>query len=360
MNTAIKQFHEKYHSYYNIAFFLGGFLFDILTLGRIDDPFNLISFIAYFLISGVILLGHLQEWEWELKLPKFLRFIAPYLDEAYHFCQGALLSAFSIFYFKSASGISSFIFILIITTFLILNEIDFFKKLGPLVKSILFHLNFFSFIIAVIPQLIGKMNMLTFFLSVSVFCFLIYLNFKLICKLKTSNVVKLKNLYLKPGLITACFFLFLYLLKVIPPIPLSLQYAGIYHNLEKIEGKYHLYHQNPWYRFWHRGDQRFSARTGDKVYFFASIFAPRGFEDKIYLRFEKEIKGKWKQSDKIPLRITGGREKGFRGFAYKENYTEGKWRAYVETQSGLEIGSISFMITNSNEETLRVWKKHTF
>lgn len=360
MKTKLKLLHEKYHSYYNIAFFLGGFLFDIITLGRIDDPFNLISFLAYFMISGFILLGHLKEWEWEIKLPKILRFVAPYLDEVYHFCQGALLSAFSIFYFKSASGVTSFIFILLITSFLILNEIDYFKKLGPIVKSVLFHLNFFSFIIAVIPQLIGKMNMFTFLLSVSIFCLLIYLNFKILIKYQNEFKDKFNKYYFKPGLVTAIFFLSLYLLRIIPPIPLSLQSAGIYHNLEKIEGDYHLYHEKPWYRFWHKGDQEFLARPGDKVYFFASIFAPRGFEDKIFLRFEKKVKNKWHQSDKIPLRITGGREKGFRGYAFKENYTVGQWRAFIETQSGLEIGSIKFNILESQNESVRVWNKDIF
>lgn len=359
MKAKIQNFHQKYHTYYNIVFFLGGFLFDIITLGRIDDPLNLVSFLFYFFVSGIILLGHLQEWQWELKLPRFLKFVAPYMDEAYHFCQGALLSAFSIFYFKSASGITSFLFILLITAFLILNELDMFKRLGPLVKSVLFHLNFFSFIIAIIPQLIGKMNMLTFFLSVIIFCGLIVLNFKLLCRLKDANTIQIKNYYLKPGLATAVLFLGLYLLKIIPPIPLSLQFAGIYHQVERMDGNYILYHEKPWYRFWHEGDQIFMAREGDRVYFFTSIFAPRGFQDKIYLRFERMIKGTWRQSDKIPLTITGGREQGFRGFAFKENHGPGYWRAFVETSSGLEIGSINFEIIEDQKTDTRVWKTKT-
>ena len=42
----------------------------------------------------------------------------------------------------------------------------------------------------------------------------------------------------------------------------------------------------------------------------------------------------WTSSDVIPLTVTGGREQGFRGSAYKSNWRVGDWRVEVETEDG--------------------------
>ena len=52
----------------------------------------------------------------------------------------------------------------------------------------------------------------------------------------------------------------------------------------------------------------------------------------------------WTQSDAIPLRIVGGREEGFGGYAYKQNWTPGEWRVSIETEDGREIGRVRFEI----------------
>ena len=48
------------------------------------------------------------------------------------------------------------------------------------------------------------------------------------------------------------------------------------------------------------------------------------------------------------MTITGGRDKGFRGYAFKSNYSSGKWRVLVETKGGREIGRINFKITKKD------------
>ena len=83
---------------------------------------------------------------------------------------------------------------------------------------------------------------------------------------------------------------------------------------------------------------------GDKIFVFTRIFAPGGFDSKIVLHFLKETEDGYQTSDKIPLGITGGRGEGFRGFAYKSNYTKGNWRVQVETIHELEIARINFEV----------------
>ena len=54
--------------------------------------------------------------------------------------------------------------------------------------------------------------------------------------------------------------------------------------------------------------------------------------------------------------IYGGRELGFRGYAYKNNYLPGDWKVFVETQDGLELGRISFNVSLDKTRRLRVFK----
>jgi hypothetical protein len=69
----------------------------------------------------------------------------------------------------------------------------------------------------------------------------------------------------------------------------------------------------------------------------------------------RDAKGRWEQSDAIPLRIVGGREEGFGGYAYKQNWSPGDWKVAVETEDGREIGRIRFQILTDEDTTDRVF-----
>jgi hypothetical protein len=56
-------------------------------------------------------------------------------------------------------------------------------------------------------------------------------------------------------------------------------------------------------------------------------------------------------SDRIPLKIVGGRKEGFRGYGFKSNYEPGSWRAQVETNDGREIGRIYFDLELAGEQS---------
>ncbi|UXR64808.1 DUF2914 domain-containing protein [Bdellovibrio bacteriovorus] len=111
-----------------------------------------------------------------------------------------------------------------------------------------------------------------------------------------------------------------------------------------------LSYETPSWQFWQRGDQNFQAEPDDKIYFFAQIFSPARFSDSVILHwyYKDPVRG-WQTTDKIPMTIAGGREGGYRGFASKQNYSEGRWRISVETTDGREIGRIYFDVTKVSE-----------
>ena len=131
----------------------------------------------------------------------------------------------------------------------------------------------------------------------------------------------------------------------IPPVPLSIPYIGVYHNVERTEAGYRLAHERPGWRFWHNGDQHFRAQPGDRVFVFFRVFSPARFSDQVLLRwYWKDGARGWTLQDTIPIRIVGGREEGFRGYGVKAKYQPGAWKVQVETTDGREIGRIYFSI----------------
>jgi hypothetical protein len=322
------------------SFFLAGFLFDILTLGRIDDLSNIIMQVIYIAAAYASLTIELKDLHQTETQNKALKLFYQYHDEIYHFLVGGLLSIYTLFFFKSASALSSILFLLIMFTILIVNEFDSIKKSGKTFRMILFFICLACFSFVITPMIFGQVGALIFAASIffaSIFYALVIYSWKSIESLEMKKLIYIPNTII--GL-----FILLYLLKLIPPIPLALEKIGVYHKVEKDYPIYYLHHQKPWWKFWHNGDQDFIAGNEDKVYVFARIFSPGGFKDQVYLHWQTYLEGEWKTSDKIPMTITGGRDKGFRGYAFKSNYTSGEWRVLVETKGGREIGRINFDI----------------
>lgn len=336
--------HKKYEHWVGPGFFFLGFIFDIITLGRIDDPLNIASQALYLCLLYTLLYFEFIGVPKSIKLHKVFQF----KDEIFHFFLGALLSAFTLFYFKSSSLSASFLFMLGILFLLVINELEFFQKLGILIKSSLLYLCLITYFLYLIPLLIGKVGFFPFLFSLLISLIFLFLYLALLSS-KGVSKERLKTRMLIPSLALVGTFIIFYMAKIIPPIPLSVQHIGIYHNVEKNYPEYKLSYEKPWWNLWDNGDQNFKAMPGDKVYVFARIFAPGGFDDKVILHFKKKTNDGYMTSDKIPLSVTGGRGEGFRGFAFKSNYSPGQWRVQVETGHGLEIGRINFDIEMSEE-----------
>ncbi|MBT3585746.1 MAG: DUF2914 domain-containing protein [Halobacteriovoraceae bacterium] len=276
--------------------------------------------------------------------------IFKYRDEIYHFLLGALLSAFTLFFLKSSSLSTSFIFMALLVSLLLLNEFEFFQAFGAIIRASLFKLCLVSYFLCMVPILLGQIGVVTFFLSLFIAAIAI-LGLHFYLKKKQVTKEKLKQLILIPAGIILGAFAILYLFKAIPPVPLSVQYIGVYHKVKKQSDEYQLTYTRSKWLFWQNGDQDFEASKGDKVYVFTRIFAPGNFADKIYLRWmKKNRQGDWETSDRIPLKITGGRGKGYRGYAYKSNYQPGRWKVMVETSNAQELGRISFEIIPKNNK----------
>ena len=101
--------HEtRIETYAPAAFFLFGFLFDVLTLSRIDDSFTIIQQGVYLVLIAIVLVIDLEAIDrpvsarrWA-KLDGWLEKAWGFRDLVVPFLFGSLLSAYTLFYFKSA------------------------------------------------------------------------------------------------------------------------------------------------------------------------------------------------------------------------------------------------------------------
>jgi hypothetical protein len=343
----IKRYYERNERRVDIAFFVGGFLFDIVTLGRIDSWVSIVQQTIYLAAIATILL---QMFFDEGKPPRLLeampavkRWYYQYRAAAVHFLLGALLSLYTLFFFKSSSLLVSFAFLVFLVLVLLLNESKRFKAAGLSFKFVLLSVCLLSFAAIVVPVAIGSIGMIVFLLSMLVGTVPVALIDRRIRMHAPGRMQQARRQIVRPFALVLIGFLTLYLFRLIPPVPLSIPFIGVYHGVERSEAGYRLSHERPAWRFWQHGDQRFKAQPGDKIYVFFRIFSPARFSDEVTMRwYWKPKESGWKLQDSIPIAIVGGRAQGFRGYGVKSNYQPGDWKVQVETTDGREIGRVYF------------------
>ena len=334
--------------------FIFGFVFDLLTLGRIDDLLNLVQQAIYLSILGTLLLCEIRIKIGTLTLSERGKKFWQYHDLVVHFLFGSLLSVYTIFYYTSASALTSLMFILLLAGLMLANEFPQFQRLGLPVRVILVSICVLSYFSFFYPILMGHVGWLPFWLgtltSAGVFALLWKLNF-----MGIENVL-LKRHVLIPAVAVHMAFLIGYYTSLIPPVPVAVKKIGVYYEIKKENGDYVGSHLRPGWKFWQKGSQDFEYRPGDKLNVMLSIFSPANFEDKVFLKWYLE----GNLQDTIPLSILGGRDEGFRGFGSKSHFQAGDWRVEVETSDGREVGRISFSVSEDTSADPREFKVDRF
>ncbi|HEV2431933.1 MAG TPA: DUF2914 domain-containing protein [Burkholderiales bacterium] len=350
----LRLYYSRNESRVAAAFFAAGFVFDMLTVGRIDSWVTIGQQLAYLLVIMAVLLHMFSE---QGSAPAdisgrgiVVRRYYEYRSAVVHFLLGALLNLYAIFYFKSSSLLVSFGFLGVLVAVLLANELRRIKAFGLAVKFALLGLCFLSFSACVIPIIVGSIGLGVFLLSMLAGCVpLVAGAWWAVAKTPNQTLQARRQILVPLGCVVVGFLAF-YLFRLIPPVPLSIPFMGVYHNVERTDTGYRLSHERPAWRFWHNGDQNFAARPGDKVYVFFRIFSPARFSDQTEMRwYWKDPARGWTLHDSIPIRIVGGREQGFRGYGVKSNYQSGDWKVLVETTDGREIGRVYFDLTLAPE-----------
>lgn len=345
-------FHNRHPRVLPILSFVGGFAYDTYTLERIDRWVDDLQMMAYlFLAGGALIIIGLQEYN-RLKSA----FLVKRLEWIYfglHFCLGGLLSAYTIFYFKSATVSQSFIFLVLLVVIWLLNE---FSPQQIARIKILSLVHFFcscAFFTFFIPIVTHRMDV-SAFLYGGLFSFL----FTLLIWLIILRADLFKNRAQSAGVLgpPAVLFLFLWLLysfNWIPPVPMSLKHIGIYRSVKHTDdGQYELrYRKTKSFEVGRTDDRTFEYVYGDTVVCFASIFAPAEMKQKIIHQWQvRDKNGDWQTTDRIDYPIVGGRDGGWRGYTMKRRVYPGKWRVDVVTEDEKVLGRINLSIVQAKNK----------
>ncbi len=232
---------------------------------------------------------------------------------------------------------------LVMVALLLANEFGPFRRLGLAFKFALLSVCGLAFCANVVPIVFGRIGVDVFLVSIAVGCMPMIALTAWIRRRAPERLPRVRNQILVPFGVVLAVFLGAYLLRVIPPVPLSIPFIGVYHSVERSGEQYRLAHERPAWRIWHNGDQRFRAQEGDRVFVFFRVFSPTRFADEVRMAWYRKQDG-WVLQDSIPIKIVGGRAEGFRGYGFKSRYQPGDWKVQVETTDGREIGRIYFTL----------------
>jgi hypothetical protein len=346
----------------NVLFFVAGFVFDIFAAREgVDHVLMIVQQVVYLaVIGGILYVDFVRDAQPEaLPVPRWLDWLWRYRSAALHFCLGTLMNLYSLFFLMSASLFSSIVFVVILFGAVVLNEMHSIRHRGLDVKVAFYVLCIFCFWSLMIPIALGSISRLTFFLSFGATVGMLF-GFVSVLRRRIGAAQLVRRL-LSPGLAVAVLFLLMYLVGLIPPVPVAAKTMGVYHRVERVGNEFRLSYEPSWWRVWRGDDRRFVAEPGDVVHVFFAIFAPTRFDDTVFVRWSfRDPRAGWKDSDRIPIRITGGRDEGFRGVATKENYSAGDWRVFIETRDGREIARLRFKIATGAANPERMFKTEVY
>jgi hypothetical protein len=331
---------ELVRRYAPAAFFLGGFTWDALTLGRAIKPIDLVFVLLYLLGAAAILVA----------IGRGVTFRgSAYLNAVLQFFFGGTFSALFILYFLSSSSLPAYLVVAGLAGLLVANEF-LGHAYGRLTLSWAFFtlgaIMFFNFALAHVLR------------SISTFWFYLGTLIAVLLVLALRRVTGQESASIKPAMGIAAVMLVLHAFNAIPPVPLVKKEMLVAHDLRRTAGGYAAVVESPGWRIWRTSAPAFHRREGERVYCFTSVFVPTGIATTIRHRWElfDERRDRWTTTSLIPFRIEGGRAGGYRGYTYKQNVIPGLWRVTAESESGAAIGIIQFRVVEGEPRRPVKWQ----
>lgn len=343
------QLWNKYERPLAIFTFVGGFSFDLIISKRPDSIFANILLLFYLTVCALIIVllnrrsnREMQSDEQPVE-PLFQLLVL-------QFCFGGLANNLLILYGKSGSFGGSLIFLALLVALIVGNE--FLKNRYQQLRFnvAVYYVLLLTYIVIALPTFVfhsigTREFLISGLVSLAVMALVVWM-----LRIFALRSNRKRQLWEIRALVVGIFLIFngLYFLNLIPPVPLSLKAAGIYHSVTMNDaGDYvSTYEPKQWYEFWRDTSDDYTAAPGEPAYCFSAVFAPGDLATPIVHTWDyyDAALGKWTTKGRVQFPITGGRADGYRGFSEKRVLAEGQWKCTVSTASGQTIGSIAFTV----------------
>ena len=344
-----RNFYAKHEKYSAATVFALGFIWDALTLRRIDNIWDNLILLGYLVLIGAVIILNLR-FENGAAIHGRLRRVAPRFPLAMQFCFGGLFSSYVVFYFKSASFTRTAFFFLLLVGLLIANEFLEKRLQNRTLLSTFYCFCFFSFLAFFLPVVLCDIRPRVFVFAGAIAVVVSFLVFAFGLGGKRPAWKSAARQTAAPIAGVFLFLNILYFANLIPPVPLALKTGRLYHHVEKTPAGYEVkYAPSSIFYFWHSWNNPFYWTPGESVYCFTSIFAPGGVRVPLLHVWSRKTGAGWITTDRIPFLIYGGRDGGYRWYSKKNAVSPGPWRVQVQTQTGQILGEVAFTIKHSDE-----------
>ena len=335
--------HERQISALSLA---GGFAFDSATFGRIDHALTQAVFIVYLLVAGItIAVLHILESRPDGRKPSDRT--RTILVAVTQFALGCLLSGFCVFYIRSASITSSWPFLLAMAGIFIGNEYMRRYHARLVFAALLFFFAIYSYAILLVPLVIGRIGRIPFLISGVIAVVIFFFYMQALARLGHERY-RGARMQVYAGMVLITLFLNVaYFLRVLPPLPLVLTGAGVYHEVKRVGADFQAAQEDEpaeWQALF--GTHAIMhIQKGAKLYLYNAVFAPRGLRTRIVHDWQWLNPGKgWQTQQQIPIEITGGREDGYRFYTTKAALRPGQWQVNIMTGDGRSVGRVRFAV----------------
>jgi hypothetical protein len=340
------------------VFFLSGVTYDTFTLTRIDRLQDNLILLLYLVTLGflIVLTGRLgtavESSSTDPQGSAFTRFLKksrPYYPMAMQFLLGGLFSAYAVFYSRSATLTRTGVFLGVLVLLLVANEFlrDRLSNLRLLIA--LYALACFSFFTFFLPVMTGTIGPWVFLLGAALSVGVTLRVVQLIYRRNPDRSRMEAVLVGGPAIALIGILVGFYFMNWIPPVPLSMKFGGMYREVQKQDDRFALSFDREWYQVWKRSQSPFPAN--EPIYCFTAVFAPVALNTTVYHHwyFRSNSNKPFIHADKIPIKISGGREGGYRAYTFKQRLDPGDWRVDVETEDGRVVGQVSVEVAERGE-----------
>lgn len=335
--------HERQISALSLA---GGFAFDSVTFGRIDHALTQAVFIVYLLAAGIsIAVLHVLESRPDGRKPSDkTRTILVAITQ---FALGCLLSGFCVFYIRSASVTSSWPFLLAMAAIFIGNEYMRRYHARLVFSALLFFFAIYSYAILLVPLVVNRMGRIPFLFSGALAVTIFFFYMQALARLGHERYRGARmQVFAGMALITV-FLNAAYFLRLLPPLPLVLTEAGVYHDVKHVGASYQAAEEDEpaeWQALF--GTHAIMhVQKGAKLYLYSAVFSPRDLNTRIAHDWQWLDPGKgWQTQQRIAVDIRGGREDGFRFYTTKSAPRPGQWQVNIVTGDGRSVGRVRFAV----------------
>lgn len=339
---------ERYERWLMPSTLLFGVAFDFVTFRTLRMESAIALLIVHLVVVLVLMVYMHVSDEYLLdrkaRALSYVRMVAPFVLQM---SLGALLSASFIFYWFSGALSVSWPILIIVAALMVSNETFRHAFQDLRVQWSVYTFVLISMGTLILPFLTGRLGWGMYALA-NAFAFVTVIA-ALVVLYRFVGRVRQHIASMAAGVILVIVVMgVLYTSNVIPPIPLSLREAGVYHQVRRQGGTYAVLAERRL-----MPGQRVHVTSGERLYAFSAVFAPTDLNTRIVHEWQNydEREHEWVTQSRSSFAVTGGRQNGYRGYSYTNRATPGRWRVNIQTEEGSTLGRMRFRVLPASGDT---------